>query len=477
MAHNNEDWWIDLDIEYMFMGPGSVHDAADSAGPPSGSPTVDGVPVVSVPHVPASTLNASAMAGPGIASSVAPAVAPYALNQPSILDRNDPLWVSFMPLEVHLTILRWLPLWQIRILTKSRILRSEAYRTLHMRVSDFFEHWELPVRDTLWYMRLHNAIIIDEVALAIVKPHKRHPARLDFVVPFTEATAFARWLHRNGYGLMELAVPPQLESHFTEFTAEDYKLAPEWYSREDEEMCSMSQHATICPNSFKGVLGWVKYQHYIQNADGQMVLDNRGLVIRLYVSCSESPIVPIPFLAPSTHLMNFVTGDGVVCPYPAHVFKNKGMLTMHHPPRPHSSGNIDSDAFGRLVDFQGPGGDIPLDWVFFTHCGTVDPDELSLPFLSSKYDITHMKRYVKSGFVDERLLGARCWNDPDSLSMDFSYDHPINISPPVIWRTSYRYFCNNFYTDYPTYVRVFQDGINGDVIYRAGDKSTCCSHT
>lgn len=201
--------------------------------------------------------------------------------------------------------MKYLPLWQLKIVSHSPVLVKHARNTLYFRVRAYILSWGLPFPETLVMMRRRNTVISRALALAVTNPADWTPDIMEFYCPYREFDAVCLWFSNVGYAVVDQKVPTTYPENLGR---DDMAFSPgnEW-------MYWDMPHTRYNIND--GVHSTTTFLHIEKNTQ-----------IRVFQSYSDCPIMPICLL-PSTLWMNYIAGNGVVCLYPQFTNRDRGTLT------------------------------------------------------------------------------------------------------------------------------------------------------
>ncbi|KAJ3510935.1 hypothetical protein NMY22_g15813 [Coprinellus aureogranulatus] len=180
------------------------------------------------------------------------------------------------------------------------------------RVTECLESFDLPVGRFLELMRRRKAIISGSAALRIVEPIDFKPGDLDVYVPRGDFDAVDRFLTANtGYHAMSIGEreddspdSAHLSSRLRAYSRGIAKTG-EWFRL---------LMAFVHTQSFGGI---VKIQYYVNPVTGKTLN-----IMEAQLRTSTSAV----FMFHSTFVMNFITWNTIVCPYPLMTAEHYGLL-------------------------------------------------------------------------------------------------------------------------------------------------------
>ncbi|KAJ3526943.1 hypothetical protein NMY22_g9972 [Coprinellus aureogranulatus] len=307
------------------------------------------------------------------------------------------------PREIIASVFSWLPLWTLRIIRRSETWVDLVGEGPKFTLREFFERWRVNYSEALTFMRLHGVYIGGEVALAIVKPDNWQPSTIDFYVPYRCARPFAELLSKQGYNIA--CETMYLQNAHKSFYSNG---APDDPS--DTGATRIQSRMDVGVND--GVAVTIVMHHY----------QHPHLTINVYVSVSDHAAVPI-LLHPSIHLMNIVTGYGILCPYPISIRRKTAMLNLQmNPP------------------LLSPVNPVHLEWI-------LRDQARGYTFLSDqKYIQKEPPHLSQDPRIDSTMVPCRRFCDEqgvwtgDILDMQFDRCYPIVGFTQITWETSVRLY-------------------------------------
>ncbi|TEB23299.1 hypothetical protein FA13DRAFT_1798106 [Coprinellus micaceus] len=195
--------------------------------------------------------------------------------------------------KVH--VLKHVRLDHLKELASAQGWKRITHAGLRARVDDHIRSYFLPPVETRAMMQVTDTVLSGSAALKIADVSKGwDDGDLDFYTPNSQLCRVVNWFRMHGYKVTRVHDAPY-----------DPKTLPQ---DEKEPVINRSFAVHSCMEQI------VYLKHKVFNT-----------VLNVIQSRSESALAPLTFFH-STLVMNFVSGNGVVCAYPKLTMNGKGMV-------------------------------------------------------------------------------------------------------------------------------------------------------